>query len=256
MSASPDDKIIYDRKIVRRKTSVAFSLFVLFFGLAGFGWFQLKNAPKEQGKKGIQIPLRGVLDANEAVFSSVFSSSDRAKEFPFEEAVKKPRVNGKIGLGKDFDADYWKLIVIRTTGDTLLLTLEDIQKLPKTEITFDFKCIEGWSQVTNWGGVKFSDFIRACNLTEEAALGYIGLVTPDGDYYVGIDMASALHDQTLLCYEMNRKPLPADQGYPLRLIIPVKYGIKSLKRIGTLSFSNERPKDYWFEKGYDYYSGM
>jgi DMSO/TMAO reductase YedYZ molybdopterin-dependent catalytic subunit len=69
-------------------------------------------------------------------------------------------------------------------------------------------------------------------------------------------MASALHPQTLLCYEMNGTPLPPGHGYPLRLIIPVKYGIKNLKRIGNLSFSNERPPDYWFERGYDYYSGL
>jgi DMSO/TMAO reductase YedYZ molybdopterin-dependent catalytic subunit len=68
-------------------------------------------------------------------------------------------------------------------------------------------------------------------------------------------MPSALHPQTLLCYEMNGNPLPLNQGFPLRLIIPVKYGIKHLKRIGTMSFSNEKPADYWAERGYDYYAG-
>ena len=55
------------------------------------------------------------------------------------------------------------------------------------------------------------------------------LQTPDKHYYVGIDMPSALQSQTILCYEMNNQPLPINQGYPLRLIIPVKYGIKHLK---------------------------
>ena len=85
---------------------------------------------------------------------------------------------------------------------------------------------------------------------------YIGLETPDKAYYVGIDMKSALHPQTILCYEMNGQPLPANQGYPLRLIIPVKYGVKSLKQIGTISFSDQRPRDYWAERGYDYFSGL
>ncbi|MBK5270343.1 MAG: molybdopterin-dependent oxidoreductase, partial [Bacteroidia bacterium] len=87
-------------------------------------------------------------------------------------------------------------------------------------------------------------------------LKYVGLNTPDKKYYVGIDIASAMHPQTILCYEMNGQPLPLDQGYPLRLIIPVKYGIKHLKRIGTLFFANSRPPDYWYERGYDYYSGL
>jgi DMSO/TMAO reductase YedYZ molybdopterin-dependent catalytic subunit len=69
-------------------------------------------------------------------------------------------------------------------------------------------------------------------------------------------MPSAMHPQTLLCYEMNGQPLPLANGYPLRLIIPVKYGVKHLKRIGSLVFSNERPPDYWAEQGYDYYTGL
>ena len=80
--------------------------------------------------------------------------------------------------------------------------------------------------------------------------------TPDKEYYVGIDMPSAMHPQTLLAYEMNDKLLTLEHGQPLRLIIPVKYGIKNLKRIGTITFSNTRPRDYWAEQGYDYYSGL
>jgi DMSO/TMAO reductase YedYZ molybdopterin-dependent catalytic subunit len=47
-----------------------------------------------------------------------------------------------------------------------------------------------------------------------------------------------------------------NQGYPLRMSIPVKYGIKSIKRIGAIYFDNERPPDYWYERGDDYYSGL
>lgn len=65
-----------------------------------------------------------------------------------------------------------------------------------------------------------------------------------------------MHPQTLLAYEMNGQPLTNDHGAPLRLIIPVKYGIKNLKRIGKITFSDSRPKDYWAENGYDYDSGF
>jgi DMSO/TMAO reductase YedYZ molybdopterin-dependent catalytic subunit len=86
-------------------------------------------------------------------------------------------------------------------------------------------------------------------------LGYAALETPDRDYYFGLDMASALHPQTLLCYEMDGRPLTSQHGAPLRLVIPLKYGIKSLKRIGTIRFTDARPADYWAERGYDWYSG-
>jgi DMSO/TMAO reductase YedYZ molybdopterin-dependent catalytic subunit len=85
---------------------------------------------------------------------------------------------------------------------------------------------------------------------------FVGMNTPDEEYYVGIDMPSIMHPQTILSYELNGQPLPMNQGYPLRLIIPVKYGVKHLKRIGTIQFSNSKPPDYWAEKGYDYYTGL
>jgi DMSO/TMAO reductase YedYZ molybdopterin-dependent catalytic subunit len=128
--------------------------------------------------------------------------------------------------------------------------------LPKTEIVFSFKCVEGWDQISHWGGVKFADVIDHYKLHNETKLAYVSMETPDKGYYVGLDMPSATHPQTLLAYEVNGRPLPVKHGAPLRLIIPVKYGIKNLKRISTIAFSNERPRDYWAERGYDYYSGL
>lgn len=244
-------------QLILKKTFVSFFFFFLIAAGAVWGWKWLLRQPADGAfGEGMKKPLRTVLDKNERFFNNWLSDKHLAKQFPLSAAAKKVRVNGDLGMSKDFDPTTWKLYVIRSNGDTLALKLEDIKKLPKTEIIFDFKCIEGWSQITHWGGVKFSDFIKAYGLTEESAMKYLGLSTPDEEYYVGIDMASALHPQTLLCYEMNGGPLPMNQGYPLRLIIPVKYGIKSLKRIGTMYFDNERPPDYWAERGYDYFSGL
>lgn len=64
-------------------------------------------------------------------------------------------------------------------GDTLFISLDEIKALPKTQIVFNFECFEGWSQITNWGGVKFSDFVKKYNLTYQAAMKYVGLNTPD-----------------------------------------------------------------------------
>ena len=68
-------------------------------------------------------------------------------------------------------------------------------------------------------------------------------------------MPSILHPQTLLAYEINGTPLPLEHGAPLRIASPTKYGIKQIKRIGRIEFTDERPKDYWAERGYDWYSG-
>jgi len=143
------------------------------------------------------------------------------KEYPKADAVKKPKVNGGAGMNANFDASKWQLQVIKSTGDTLKISLDDIKKMPRIDVIFNFKCIEGWNQVTWWGGVRFSEFAEKYNLSKEETMKYVGMVTPDEKYYVGIDMPSMLQPQTILCYEMNGAALPMDQGYPLRLIIPL-----------------------------------
>jgi len=252
------------KKLVRNKTLKAFSWFFFLVFLMFVFWQWLINQPQENGAFR---PLRKGFQVNEKIFSTLFNHKNLAKTFDKSVAVKKVRVNGDLGMKSDIDTNEWKLLIVKNNSDTLRLTMDEIKKLPKTEVIFDFKCIEGWSQITWWGGVKFSDFAKHYRLCSKSGNApdvknnsdlykYAGLVTPDGEYYVGIDMASMLHPQTILCYEMNGEPLPAIQGAPLRLIIPVKYGIKHIKRIGIIFFSDSPPPDYWAEQGYDYYSGL
>ena len=221
---------------------------------------------------------------NEAVSQTFFGSNDLAPEFSREKAGA--RSNGDLGLGEDFDVANWDLQVVGVANannypqyfadisfggednaprsmDTppapnvpvagLLLSLDDIKSLPRIEMTTELKCIEGWSQIVNWTGARFSDF--AAKFAPPENTKYVSLVTPDRGYYVGWDMPSIMHPQTLLAYEMNGAPLEPIHGAPLRLVTTTKYGIKQIKRIGRIEFTNERPADYWAEQGYDWYSG-
>ncbi len=137
--------------------------------------------------------------------------------------------------------------------------LDEIKTLPRMEMTTELKCIEGWSVVVTWAGARLADLAASTGLADRGGstsrFSYVSLATPDESYYVGLDIASALHPQTLLCYEMNGEPLTPDHGAPLRLVIPVKYGIKNLKQIGTIRFTDRRPADFWAERGYDWYAG-
>jgi len=242
---------------ISRRTAISFFFSAIAAGSGIMGWLWLRRQPVDGGLRGgIQQPLRNALNTNEKIFGKVFSSHHHTKVYSKQDAVATARVNGDVGMNEDFEAANWKLSVQKKNGTTLDLTLADLKNLPKTEVIYDFKCIEGWSEVSWWAGVRLSDFLDYYHLTEEKQQQYVGLITPDEEYYVGIDMPSALHPQTILCYEHNGKELPAEHGAPLRLIIPVKYGIKNLKRIGTMFFDNKRPDDYWAERGYDYYSGL
>ncbi len=221
---------------------------------------------------------------NENLSQTTFEKTDLAPEFSPERASS--RANGDIGLGEDFDAADWQLQLVGAAsaasypqffpditfgGDDnaprkmdeppapnnpvagLLIDLEEIKALPRVEMTTELKCIEGWSVICNWTGARFSDF--AAKFAPPANTKYVSLVTPDRGYYVGWDMPSILHPQTLLAYEMNGSPLTPIHGAPLRLVTTTKYGIKQIKRIGRIEFTDERPADFWAERGYDWYSG-
>lgn len=237
-------------------------------GLAGLvglgGWKWLVSQPDDSG---IPYPLRQVLDANGRLSQAYFEQTRLAPEFA-RSRVKAPRVNGLIGLDAVLDPAAWRMRVQGYgTSKTQEFTLADIQALPKIEMTTELKCIEGWSVVVHWAGARLSDFLAHYPLATRSGqpadplnppadlASYVGLRTPDEKYYVGLDMASALHPQTLLCYEMNGQLLTAAHGAPLRLVTPLKYGIKHLKRIGTIAFADTRPKDYWAELGYDWNAG-
>lgn len=237
-------------------------------GLAGLvgigGWRWLLSQPDDSG---IPHPLRKVLDANTRLSSAYFKETRLAPEFARSRA-QAPRENGSVGLDDELDPAAWRLRVQGYgTTKTQEFSLADIKALPRIEMTTELKCIEGWSVVVHWAGARFSDFLAhyplasrsgqpADPLNPPADLApYVGMLTPDEQYYVGLDMRSALHSQTLLCYEMNGEPLTSAHGAPLRLVTPLKYGTKHLKRIGTIAFADARPKDYWAELGYDWDSG-
>jgi DMSO/TMAO reductase YedYZ molybdopterin-dependent catalytic subunit len=254
----PKEALTVDQKI-KRRTFISFGLFGLYAAGAYSAWRWLYKSPDEAAgiTAGAHRPLRRALNKTEIFFRRLtFNENHLVKTYPKELAAKNVRHNSDIGSEGVLPPEKWKLQVTKKNGQVMQISLDQLKEIPKTEIIFDFKCVEGWDQISHWGGVKFADFIKHFSLDEEAKMEYVGLETPDKQYYVGIDMPSAIHPQTILAYEMNDKPLQGRHGQPLRLIIPVKYGIKNLKRIGIMNFSNTRPRDYWAEQGYDYYSGL
>jgi DMSO/TMAO reductase YedYZ molybdopterin-dependent catalytic subunit len=223
-----------------------------FGAAAGYGaWPWLQTRPQNGS---IPEPFRRMLRFNERLARDLFSEHRLAACFP-NNRVQPIRTNGDIGLSRDYDPGEWQLNVIQGAGAVSRVTLDEIKALPKTEQTTQLECIEGWSNVIHWTGARFSDFC-AKFAPDASYKPYVSIETPSQEYYVGIDMPSALHPQTLLCYEMNRAPLAIENGAPLRLVIPTKYGIKNIKRIGTIAYTDRRPADYWAEEGYDWYAGL
>ena len=227
-----------------------------------FGWRWMSDQTK-------QDIYRRAFEFNERVSQIFYSPKRLAPEFPPERVTRPARTNGDYGLAQPVTAEEWRLSVagLADRAEELVLTLDDIKRLPRTEMTTEFKCIEGWSTIVQWAGVRFSDFAAIyapknrdgsrgdVAARPEALPRYVSISTPDNEYFVGWDIQSILHPQTLLAYEMNGEPLRPENGAPLRIASPTKYGIKQIKRIGRIEFTDDRPRDFWGGNGYDWYSG-
>ncbi|HEV7767071.1 MAG TPA: molybdopterin-dependent oxidoreductase [Thermoanaerobaculia bacterium] len=215
-------------------------------GIATWKW--LRSRPREDG---LQWPFRRVLEANESIARGYFSTARLSPTFRTSD-ITRVRLNGRLGLKSPIDLDAWRLH-IEGAAAPILLTLEDIKALPQHEMITELRCIEGWTTIVQWKGARLADLIAKFPPLQETQ--YVSLETPDRGYYVGLELESARHPQTLLAWEMNGQPLPLLHGAPLRLAIPVKYGIKNIKRIGTIRYTIDRPADFWAERGYDWYAG-
>jgi DMSO/TMAO reductase YedYZ molybdopterin-dependent catalytic subunit len=219
-------------------------------GLAGYEWLT-----KAGDEDGTPWPQRRVLDFNRKLAQAYLSDKHLMPTYSASQiGYLKP--NGDYGLGSDLDLETYQLQVATDGAKGFDLPLSDITALPRIEMITRFCCIEGWSVVTSWTGARFADFTRKFGPRGKELPPYVYLATPDDEYYVGLDTKSAMHPQTLLAYEQNNKPLAAEHGAPLRLVIPVKYGIKSIKRIGSIRYTSEKPDDYWAEQGYDWFAGL
>jgi DMSO/TMAO reductase YedYZ molybdopterin-dependent catalytic subunit len=225
-------------------------------GALGGLWAFNRYAPDDG--TGIKANFRKGLEFNEAFSKRVFfSPTHQDRAFPRSAAVE-PR-NNYHGETPIVDLEAWTLMLEGAADGPKTLTLADLKALPAVSQTTELKCVEGWSAVVNWTGVRFADFVA--RYPPPPGTTYVAMRSePEGWddewYYVGLDMASCLHPQTLLAYAMNDAPLTPEHGAPLRLVMPHKYGIKNIKLITKIAYSNERPADYWAEQGYDYYAGL
>lgn len=258
---SPHSDDAIDREIARR-TRRSFLVGGVATAAAIAGWRWLTTAERIDA---LPAPVRNTLVLNETIARGAIDPSRLARTFEPGDVMPLRR-NGDIGLKTPIDADTWRLRIEGTPdGRSLSLTMSQLASLPRVEMITELMCVEGWSRVVKWTGARFAELVDRY-LFDGAGLDYrqmlerlpryVAMATPDNAYFVSLDIESALHPQTLLCTSMNDAPLAIGHGAPLRLAMPLKYGYKNIKRIGTIRFSDERPEDYWGKRGYDWFAGL
>jgi DMSO/TMAO reductase YedYZ molybdopterin-dependent catalytic subunit len=180
-----------------------------------------------------------------ARLAPIYSEADITDPFPFNAYYPLDQV-------RHVDGGTWRLEVAGLVNERRAWTLADLAALPQTSQVTRHICIEGWSAIGKWGGVPFRDFLARIGADTRAR--YVSFRCAD-DYRSSIDMATALHQQTLLALTFRDAPLPAAYGYPVKLRVPTKLGFKSPKHIVAVEVTNVYLGGFWEDYGYNWFSG-
>ncbi|KHA76631.1 molybdopterin-binding protein [Janthinobacterium lividum] len=203
---------------------------------------------------GIETALTAVSRFNDKVQGWLFDPTKLAPTYPDSMITRPFPFNAYYGEDEveEVDGDAWRLELSGLIADRKPWTLPQLRALPQeTQITRHI-CVEGWSAIGKWGGVPFSHFLKRVGADTTAK--YIGFKCAD-DYFTSIDMATALHPQTIMALTYDGQELPPKYGYPMKLRMPTKLGYKNPKHIQAIFVTNTYPGGYWENQGYNWFGG-
>jgi DMSO/TMAO reductase YedYZ molybdopterin-dependent catalytic subunit len=200
-------------------------------------------------------PLGKLILPVNAAMGKTLLSPDRVPEFDLHQTdLGKLIVNSYRGTPQ-IDPKTFRLEVSGLVKNKLSLSLAEIQQMRFQSEIIQHVCVEGWAAVVQWVGLPLADLLTRADLLPSAR--YVYFASADG-YYESWDLASAQHPQTLLAYQKNDGPLPAEHGAPLRLAAPIKLGYKLSKWVTEVIVTDRLlPKQgYWEDQGYDWFAGI
>ena len=203
----------------------------------------------------VQSVLKRMSQFNDKVQELMFRPNHLAPTFSEAEVVKPPRFNAYYDIEDiaPVDAATWKLELAGRIGDKRPWSVRQIYQLPEQEWIIRHICVEGWDYIGQWSGVNLRHFLERVGADLRAK--YVSFKCAD-DYYGSIDMASALHPQTILATKYAREPITDPFGFPLRLRTATKLGFKNPKWITAIEVTNEYRGGYWEDRGFNWFSGI
>ena len=226
----------------------------LLRGTLSLGALTLLTGCDVSNNSALQGVLRGMSSWNDRVQAFLFNPRKLAPTYSDVDVLMPPRFNAfySIDQVKPVDAATWKLEVAGLAENKQPWTKEALYALPQeTQITRHI-CVEGWDYIGKWSGVPLRVFLERIGADKTAK--YVGFKCAD-KYWGSIDMATALHPQTILATHYAGQPLTDPYGFPVRLKTPLKLGFKQPKWIYAIEVTNTYPGGYWEEGGYNWFSG-
>ena len=227
----------------------------LFLGRAlSLGGLVMLSGCSISNDKSVNAFLKAVSRFNDRVQAGLFDPNRLAPTYPASMITRPFPFNAFYARSQAprVDAADYRLEVGGRVSDKRRWSLAELYALPQEEQITRHICVEGWSAIGRWGGVRFSRFLE--RIGADTTARYVGFKCVD-DYYTSIDMPTALHPQTLLTLSYDGQILPREYGFPMKLRMPTKLGYKNPKHIAALFVTNEFPSGYWEDYGYNWFGG-
>jgi DMSO/TMAO reductase YedYZ molybdopterin-dependent catalytic subunit len=200
--------------------------------------------------------LRKISKFNDRAQALLFNPRTLAPEFP-ESAITRPfPFNGYYSEDEapEVDGSTYKLEVGGLVANKEPWTLDKLYALPEVSQITRHVCVEGWSAIGSWQGVRLSDFLKLIGADTRAKYVWFQCADKDG-YNSPLDMETALHPQTQMAFKFADEILPRAYGYPMRIRVPTKLGFKNPKYVVSMEVTNDYKGGYWEDQGYNSFSG-
>jgi DMSO/TMAO reductase YedYZ molybdopterin-dependent catalytic subunit len=203
----------------------------------------------------VQKVLRAVSAWNDGTQELIFRPNHLAPTFSPSQVVKPARFNAYYDIEdvRPVDGASWKLELAGRIADKRPWTAQQIYRLPEQEIIIRHVCVEGWDYIGQWSGVNLKSFFEGVGADLSAK--YVYFICND-DYTESIDMATALHPQTMLATKYAGDILADPFGYPLRLRTSTKLGYKNAKWIKAIEVTNDFRETFWSKQGFNWFAGI
>jgi DMSO/TMAO reductase YedYZ molybdopterin-dependent catalytic subunit len=224
-------------------------------GAASLGALTMLTGCEVVGSFSAEKVLRKISEFNDGAQALLFDPNQLAPTYP-ESAITKPfPFNAYYPLedAPEVDGKDFKLEVGGLVDNTRSWTLEELYALPQEKQITRHICVEGWSAIGSWTGVRLSEFLRRIGADTRAK--YVWFQCAEG-YSNTIDMATALHPQTQLTFKVGDEILPRAYGFPMKCRIPTKLGFKNPKHVVAMHVTNKDLGGYWENQGYNWFSGL
>jgi DMSO/TMAO reductase YedYZ molybdopterin-dependent catalytic subunit len=224
-------------------------------GAAGLGALTFLTGCDIIDSDAAEGTLRKISTFNDRVQGLIFNPNKLAQTYP-ESAITRPFPFNAYYSQDDapeVDGATYKLEIAELVENKKPWTLDELNQLPQEKQITRHICVEGWSAIGSWTGVRLSNFLTRIGADTRAK--YVYFICAEG-YSNTIDMATALHPQTQMTLKFADETLPRKYGFPMKIRMPTKLGFKNPKHVVSLVVTNDDRGGYWEDQGYNWFSGL